>query len=123
MKINKFLTIFLIAGTLTFSGCTSTPKVDHYTDATFSELQTDVKNTVCAVSGKRVMEQADVDNFNNLASRLEKYEGKKEADIDVLSSTIRATAENWSFALGKDLGRENAQGLTKLCDSLKEKEK
>jgi hypothetical protein len=117
MRFKHLIATTLITGSLFLTGCSASNS--NYTDANFNDLKTDVSETICSVSGKRVFEEKDIENFKSLANRLDKYEGTKKTEMSKLADTLRLTAESWSFALGTDLGEENAQKLTSLCEKVK----
>lgn len=115
------LTVAAIA--LSVSACApaepTTVQETTYSDANADDMKRDIEITVCNVAGKTVMDQEDVDSFLLLSRNLRTYEGeKRESALDV-ANILESIATDWSIALNTDLGEENGQMLTDLCEQVK----
>lgn len=116
MKRKMLTTSLLLAGVVIITGCSSAK--ESYTDENFDVLQQDLTSTVCSVSGKTVMTQEDVDSFQNLSERLDAYKGEKEAQVKRVSDSLYNISLTWEGTLGIDLGEQNGEQLTNLCNQL-----
>lgn len=102
------------------AGCSpSSVESAPYTDANVDVMKQDIRDTVCSVSGKRVMSKEDVERFFDLSDRLDEYEGELEEKVDKVSVMIKSVAATWGNTLGLDLGEKNATELTGLCNLVK----
>lgn len=86
--------------------------------ASLQELKQDIAGTVCSVKDSRVITQQNVDDFHNLALELSYYEGKQEEQIHKVAYELKITADSWEQNLNQDLGEENAQALTEMCETV-----
>lgn len=123
LKTNtKFLaSIILLGSLLTVTGCSQpTPGYDvPYNDETFSIMAEDIEHVVCSVSGQTVMTEKNVEDFSELSDRVEAYEGEKEKEASQVASMLKTLADDWEVTLGADLGEQNAEELTDLCNGVK----
>lgn len=86
--------------------------------ASLQELKGEITNTVCSVKEARVITQENVDDFHDLALKLSYYEGKQEDQIHKVAYELKVTADSWEQNLNQDLGEENAQALTQMCETV-----
>ena len=103
------------------ASCSPSPSPDEpivYTDANLDVMKEDIRETVCAVSGKQVMTEEDVESFLGLAERLDGYEGNVEDKVDRVATIIEDIALTWGNTLGLDLGEQNGAQLTALCEQI-----
>lgn len=118
MKRKILTTSLLLSAVVMFTGCSSTQAP--YTDENFDVLQQDLTSTVCSVSGKTVMTQEDVDSFQELSERLDAYEGEKKEQVKRVSDSLYNISLTWEGTLGIDLGEQNGEQLTNLCNQLEQ---
>lgn len=112
----KILATVLLGTIVTLTACSSTS--EPYTDKNFNVLKQDLTSTVCAVSGKTVMTQEDVDAFQNLSKKLDVYEGERKDQVKSIADSLYNISLTWEGTLGVDLGAENGEQLTNLCTQL-----
>lgn len=121
-KIVPLAFILILTGLL--AGCgdvkTETPGdgKDSKNAASLEELKQETVETVCSVKDARIITQNNVDDFHDLALELSYYKGVQEEQIHKVAYELKITADTWEQNLNQDLGIENAQALTEMCEAV-----
>ena len=119
-KVAGFFGVALIS-TIMFAGCSSvdtTPeKAPQQEKLNAQELVKKTVDTVCTLSGKKILQSEDIRAFKDMAIQLNKYEGKESSQMQATAAQLESFANTYELVLGIELDDTTTRQFVTGCDN------